>query len=247
MPRAVPGAVSDLETLQNAATGTGNGNTIETIGHSILAFQVTISASATVTYEGTVDGTTFVSIEAINKATGAKAATATASGVYVADCAGLLRARARVSTFGSGTITVTALAAPIPTGIMTADIDASGATINTAIAPASTSGLSRDVSGALEASSVSKASAGVIYSVHGYNTGPAQLILFYNSTTVPANGAVTPLITLAVGADSNFSFDPGIYGEPFSTGIAWSNSTDVNAPFTKTLGAADCFVSVLYV
>lgn len=247
MAVAVRGAATDLETLQNAVSATGDGSALEVITHSVVAFVITGTFTATVTFQGTVDGTNYVSIEAVNYATGAKSTTATAAGQFYANCAGLQKVRATVTWSAGTSVTVKARGLPIPSGAFTADIDASGATISSSPSPAATSTLSRDVSGALEASSVTKASAGTLYSVHGYNTGPAQLILFYNSTTVPANGAVTPLIVLAAAADSVFSFDPGIYGEFFSTGIAWSNSTDINAPFTKTLGAADCFVSVLYV
>ena len=105
---------------------------------------------------------------------------------------------------------------------------------------------SQDVSGALEASSVSKASAGVFYGLSGHNTlASAQWILVYNSATVPANGAVTPIATIRVAANSNFSFDSGKFGIFCSAGISWSNSTDATI-FNKTLGAADCFVNLAF-
>ena len=106
---------------------------------------------------------------------------------------------------------------------------------------------SQDVSGALEASSVSKASAGVFYGLSGHNTlGSAQWILVYNSATVPANGAVTPIAVIRVAASSPFSFDTGKFGIYCSAGISWSNSTDATI-FNKTLGAADCFVNVAFI
>jgi hypothetical protein len=88
---------------------------------------------------------------------------------------------------------------------------------------------SSDLSAAYEASSVSKATAGVLYGLTGYNSGPNQFILLYNTTSVPANGAVAPIAVIYC-----------------STGICWSNSTAAT-PFTKTLGAADCFVNLLYI
>lgn len=105
---------------------------------------------------------------------------------------------------------------------------------------------SSDVSAALEASSVSKASAGVLYGLSGYNSlASAQWLLIYNSATVPANGAVTPILAIRVAASSNFSFDCGKFGIFCSAGISWSNSTDATI-FNKTLGAADCFVNLQY-
>jgi len=103
-----------------------------------------------------------------------------------------------------------------------------------------------DVSATYEASSISKASAGVFYGLHGYNSRTSlQIILIYNSTTVPADGAVTPIVVISVPATSSFSFDAVKFGMYFSTGISWSNST-ASTPFTKILGAADCFINLQY-
>jgi len=105
---------------------------------------------------------------------------------------------------------------------------------------------SSDLSGALEASSVSKASAGVVYGLSGHNTlASAQWLLIFNSATVPANGAVTPIAAIRIAGNSNFSFDTGKFGIYCSAGISWCNSTDATI-FNKTLGAADCFVNLLY-
>lgn len=104
--------------------------------------------------------------------------------------------------------------------------------------------LSNDTSTAYEASSVTKASAGTVYGVTGYNSKTsAQFFQFFNSTTVPAD-ATAPVITVYVSAQSNFSIDFGVYGRRFSTGIAWSNSS---TGATKTIGSADMFVDVNYV
>lgn len=96
---------------------------------------------------------------------------------------------------------------------------------------------------AYASSLVAKASAGTLYGVAGYNSGPQQFIQLHDAAAVPANGVapVGPLIT--VPAASNYSIDFGSYGMRFATGIVVSNST--TGP-TKTLGAADCWIAARY-
>lgn len=103
---------------------------------------------------------------------------------------------------------------------------------------------SLDSSVAYETSSVTKASAGVLYGIFGYNSKTSgQWIQFYNSTTVPADTAVPYIAPIYVPAQSNFSFDTGKFGLYFSTGISWSNSSTAQ---TKTIGSADIFATVAY-
>jgi len=97
------------ETLQSAAVATGNGNICQVYGCSTVGMQVTIAATATITFEATVDGTTWVAVSAVNIGSGASGSTATATGTYIANVAGFLTFRARISTWGSGAVTVTAL------------------------------------------------------------------------------------------------------------------------------------------
>ena len=91
-----------LVTLQNAAAATGNGTAMLATGYSAVAFQVSGTFVATVTFEGTIDNSNWVSVRATNIATGDVATTATAAGVFVASIAGLGQVRARV-TWTSGT------------------------------------------------------------------------------------------------------------------------------------------------
>lgn len=109
--------------------------------------------------------------------------------------------------------------------------------------PVSGSAPSNAVTAGYASSLAVKASAGTLYGVAGYNSGPQQFLQLHDAAALPANGVapVGPLIT--VPAASNYSIDFGTHGMRFSTGIVVSNST--TGP-TKTLGAADCWIAARY-
>lgn len=102
--------------------------------------------------------------------------------------------------------------------------------------------LSLDTSSAAEASSVTKASAGRLYGfVFSNGNGATRYLQFFNSTTVPADTAVPFLVyKVAAGETVREWFGMGI---PFSTGIAWCNSSTQN---TKTIGSTDSIANVFY-
>lgn len=109
-------------------------------------------------------------------------------------------------------------------------------------APSATAGfgIANVVSGSLETGHVIKNSAGNLYGVTVTTTTAAGYAQIFNSTTVPAAGAVTPIDAFYVGAFGSVSRQ---YNPPLvcSTGIsiAFSAST---TPFTKT-DSATAFIS----
>lgn len=93
------------------------------------------------------------------------------------------------------------------------------------------------------ASGVIKDGAGVLHNLSGINdSAAAQYIQIFNSKTIPGDGGI-PVLVLIVAAKSNFSIDLGAYGLVCDTGISWSSSSTLA---TKTIGAADCWLTAIY-
>lgn len=96
-------------TLQSAATATGNGTVAADVGgYGTLLVELSGTFVATVTFEGSQDGTNYYAILGSNMTTGAKATTATGTGVYQINFAGLSYFRARISAYTSGSVTAEA-------------------------------------------------------------------------------------------------------------------------------------------
>ncbi len=98
-----------MTTLQNAVGATGNGSVLSVKGRAFAVFQILGSFSATVTWEGSMDGSNWTALAVANlgSTTRARATTATAAGLFLLDfIGGLDQVRARVSTYVSGNVTV---------------------------------------------------------------------------------------------------------------------------------------------
>lgn len=109
-----------------------------------------------------------------------------------------------------------------------------------ALEASTTSGVAPVVTAAVAGGQVLKASAGNLYGLNVVSGASAGYVLVTNTTTVPADGAVTPLKCYAIPATS--SLDLNLRAAPvyFSTGISVSFST--TGCFTKT-ASATAFIS----
>ena len=106
----------ELYVVQHKAAGAdANGTTVPCAGLATVCVQVfgTVT-SATIYFEGTVDGATWVGVLGWNRNTGVKALTATAAGLYVFDVAGLTEFRSRLD-WTTGSIDVVAKGTSVPT------------------------------------------------------------------------------------------------------------------------------------
>jgi len=81
-----------------------------TEGHDSLASQVVYQIfgtwAGTITFEGTIDGTTWATVRAEPLSTGTLATTTTGNGLFRIDASGLFKTRTRFSTDTSGTVSV---------------------------------------------------------------------------------------------------------------------------------------------
>lgn len=104
-------SATGVMTLQSAAVALGDGDELRVDGCTAAMFQVTGSFTASITFEATVNGTTWATYALADLSTTARtrSLTQTTAGIYMADdLAGLMAVRARISAYTSGTVTVVA-------------------------------------------------------------------------------------------------------------------------------------------
>jgi len=95
-------------TFQDSAVTTATGSVLDVTQLEKVTVQVEGITDATVTFQGTIDGSTWYGIEAVNRNTGAKATSTTADGMFDI-VLGFAQLRANLSTYVSGTIIVTTI------------------------------------------------------------------------------------------------------------------------------------------
>jgi hypothetical protein len=107
----MPKGYTARQNLQTGAVAVGNGTPIDCSGFTWLGIQVVGITTATITFEATNDGATWVALPVTSLIiAGTVVTTATADGMFRANVGGLGSVRARISSWTSGTITVTGVA-----------------------------------------------------------------------------------------------------------------------------------------
>lgn len=204
-----------------------------------VSLQLTGTWVATVTFQYSNDNTNWKSL-ALTNSSGVSASTATANDIYTGPILGRYF-QAITTAYTSGTVVGIGMATPYPMAVYTTSSGAvsPAAPVNVVppFPPLAANSPTRVNSIVYENGHVLKASAGTLYSITGYNSGPAQWIQVHNAASVPADTAV-PIFIFKVPSVANFSFDLGDYGDYYTIGITVCNSS--TGP-TKTIGAADCW------
>ena len=170
--------------MHSAETGTGNGTALVLSNHpgmqTVAVLQVTGINGETITFEATADNSNWVSINMQNLATLAVGTTATANGIYATNVTGLLQLRARISTGGSGSVTVSGnatcegiapgAASTVTVGSIAAGTDTIGATLDAGIKATTSLGVSSAV--------VTSADASTATAVTGAPTSGQKLVIW---------------------------------------------------------------------
>ena len=109
--------------FHTAETGTGNGTAMDVGGLAAVGVQIEGVVAETITFEGTIDGSTWYAVQVVNLNSGAVGTTATADGLYLAPMAGIDQFRCRISTADGGSVTATGKGVVNAAGMSLADID----------------------------------------------------------------------------------------------------------------------------
>lgn len=204
-------------TMQDAATGTGNGTALVVAVSSAapganlgaVGIQITGTFSATVTFEATTDGTNWTAVMATNLNDDARATTATAAGHYTILYGSAIRVRARISTYASGSVTIKARLIPGLTARLTSGGGGGGG------APTDATYITQTANGSLSAEQALSA----------LSTG----IMRVATTT----GAITSL-TDSAGIAANISDETGSGALVFATSPAFV-TPNLGTPSAATL------------
>jgi len=101
-------------TFLSAVVTDTNGTALDTRFFSTVGIQVEGIVTATVTFEGTIDGATWYGVYSTNLLDGSQNVALTADGLVAVPTAGLAMLRARVSGYSGGTITAKAIGINLP-------------------------------------------------------------------------------------------------------------------------------------
>lgn len=135
-PVAIASDQAAIPVATNGVTATGtmaalNASVVlNVLGFAGVAFDIRGTFSATVTFQGTIDGTTWFSLIGMPVASVQNAqaiSTATAAGAWFFNCAGCTQVRAIATAYTSGTITATARAVTSTPWVYQAAVGASSA------------------------------------------------------------------------------------------------------------------------
>jgi len=117
-------------TFHSEVVTNANGTAMWVDSYPTLGIQVVGITNATVSFAGTIDGSNWVAVEVVNVATGAKATSTTADGIFRLPVGDIRKVRCPISSWVGGTITVKGNA-PAEAGFGLEDVEVSSVTTGT--------------------------------------------------------------------------------------------------------------------
>jgi hypothetical protein len=265
-PVVIASDQSNVPVTPQAVSTTGNitalngSVTLTTQGTSGVAIDLRGTFVATVTFQGTIDGTTFFNLQATPVASSnnvAAVTTAAAAGAWYVQSGGCVQVRAIATAFTSGTITATIRGVTSPGWVYSASVGATNAvTISSGtVTTVTTVGSQTPVvptasfinSAATTNATAVKASAGTVWSIIVSNVNAAaRYVKFYNLAVAPTVGTSVPVFTITISAGSTVQIDGGANGIRFGTGIALAITGAMADSDTTAVAASEIKVSTQY-
>lgn len=232
------GAIS-TQNLVPAGVATANSAVEITVaGRDALNIQTVGTYTGALSAQGTVNGTTWVTLSGnaqfINLATGAASATIASGtqGIFQSGVGGFQKIRITGLAAVTGSVTVSLLAvdgnamvaldAPIPAGTAVIGAVTQSGTWAVTATPALPTSFALESANTTNAT-VAKASGGTLYTIWASNpTVTAAYLKLYNKASAPTVGTDTPIRTIPVPAGSDVSVNFGEIGTRFGVGIGYA-------------------------
>ena len=241
--------------LTGAATANSSVATGTLTGKSRLTLQVTGTYTGNLTLQGTVDGSTWVSINGnsalMNVSTGVMSTQIPSGsvGIWTADIAGYAAVRVSASSTVTGTAVVTlrtSNGSGNAFGVFGTGTNTLG---NVALLSRTTGGATQHtlISAATTNATSVKASAGTVYGISATNSGAAAAYLkLYNKASAPTVGTDVAVKTILIPPGATVSLPISPVGLNFGTGIAYAITGAATTADTTAVALAQCVVNIDY-
>jgi hypothetical protein len=222
---------------------------------AIVSVQIAGTFSGTLTFQGSNDNATWVSVLLNNASAASAPATAsTGAGLFTGPIP-FRYFRVRMTAYTSGTATGAVMLGgggiPNPIGVQAVSQSTAAAVTTpwpTSETPKTTGGLlsTNLVSAASTNATVVKASAGAVYAIFASNANAAwRYLKIYNKATAPTVGTDTPVITIGIPPNDTVSHTlPG--GHTNTAGIGIALTTESTTAGTTAVAANEIVVNVAY-
>lgn len=204
-------ATEQKVTFHSAASTTANGTVMNTGQTASVLVQITGTFSASVAFQGTIDGSNWVAIQGANVNSGAVATTATAAGLYLVPVVGMRLFRCDL-TWASGTsITAAGIGTSLESGLDLANVDID----------------SSEVLAVSSAGDTISQTPTVTAGAYAANDAVGGLLTFANAARTTGGGGVVLSVQIIDDAGQDAELELWLFSETFTAMVdnaAWAPS-----------------------